>query len=104
MQPLQIQRSTTPNFKPQLARRPAEETTHRTSGESQHGVEESKSDKSKNDEFVRRMQREAERRLAREQENQLAISDKNCTFKPCTQAGQPAQSWAVVTYSWLANN
>lgn len=37
-------------------------------------------------------------------DNASTFAIKNCTFKPGTQAGQPAQSWAVVTYSWLANN
>lgn len=52
-------------------------------------MEESKTAE-KNQEFVRRMQREAERRLAREQENEVAISDKNCTFQPKINKGTEA--------------
>jgi len=68
-------------FKPQLARR-AEETQRRASVGGEGGVEESKTD-----EFVRRMQREAERRLQQERENALKVSDQNCTFQPKINKG-----------------
>jgi hypothetical protein len=61
----QVQRSNTPNFKPQLLKQP------RGFGETSLKVD-----------FVTRMQIEVQKRASAEQENELRHNDKECTFQP----------------------
>lgn len=90
----QLQRATTPTFKPQLTRRPkdAPASTAATAApaSSQEGEEganggddESKaSEKTSELDFMTRNQIEIERRRALEQQKQLSVGDENCTFRP----------------------
>jgi hypothetical protein len=105
----QMERATTPTFRPQLTgkvkgtpnKAPGPTSDAATSAAATEGVSESKSAET---DFLLRNQMEIERRRAQEQEKLLTTGDENCTFHPKINAKTAQMRARSITEMSLADH